>query len=126
MEAKKILIVEDDPVNLQMLRKIFNDNEYSVIQACGGYEAIEVAKYDHPDVIVLDIAMPGIDGGEVANLLKKDSSTKKIPIIFLSSLIKKGEEKSSSTREGVYLMGKPFDRNELLMKVKEFTFKPQV
>jgi CheY-like chemotaxis protein len=121
VKTKKILIVDDDPVNLQMLRRIFNDNEYSVIQAAGGVEAVEVAKNDHPDLIILDIVMPGIDGGEVANILKKDPSTQKIPIIFLSSLIKKAEEKYSSTREGVYLMAKPFDRHDLLEKVKEYT-----
>jgi CheY-like chemotaxis protein len=121
MRVKKILIVDDDPVNLQMLRRIFNDNEYSVIQAAGGFEAVEVAKNDHPDLIILDIVMPDMDGGEVANILKKNPSTQKIPIIFLSSLIKKDEEKYSSTREGVYLMAKPFDRNDLLEKVKEYT-----
>ena len=126
MKQKKILIVDDDPVNLQMLRKIFDNNEYSVIQAAGGFEAIEVAKNDLPDLIILDIVMPDIDGGEVANILKKDPSTKSIPIIFLSSLIKKQEERYSSTREGIYLMGKPFDRLELLRRVKEYTFKSQI
>ncbi len=126
MKQKKILIVDDDFVNLQMLRKIFDNNEYSIIQATGGFEAIEVAKKDLPDLIILDIVMPDMDGGEVANVLKKDPSTKKIPIIFLSSLIKKEEEKCSSSREGVYLMGKPFDRVELLRRVKEFTIKAHI
>ena len=123
MKTKKILIVDDDPVNLQMLRKIFDNHEYSVIQAAGGFEAVEVAKNDHPDLIILDIVMPDMDGGQVANILKNDPSTQKIPIIFLSSLIKKEEEKYSSMREGVYLMAKPFDRYELLKKVKEYTLQ---
>jgi CheY-like chemotaxis protein len=119
MRYKKILIVDDDSVNLKMLRNIFDNDEFHVIQASGGFEAVDIAKNDHPDLIILDIVMPDIDGGEVASILKNDPSTQKIPIIFLSSLIKKEEEKYSSTQEGVFLMAKPFDRNALLNKVRE-------
>ena len=120
MEFKKILIVDDESVNLEMLKNVFNNNEYHVLQASGGYEAINVAKSDHPDLIILDIVMPDIDGGDVATILKKNPSTKNIPIIFLSSLIKKEEERYSSNQDGVYLMSKPFDREVLLNKVKEY------
>jgi CheY-like chemotaxis protein len=116
---KKILIVDDDAVNLKMLRNIFNSNEYHVLQASGGYEAVNIAKNDHPDLIILDIMMPDIDGGDVATMLKKDPSTQNIPIIFLSSMIKKEEEKYSSTQKGVYLMAKPFDRETLLGLVRK-------
>ena len=120
MKYKKILIVDDDQVNLKMLRKIFNSNEYHVLQASGGYEAVYIAKNNHPNLIILDIVMPDLDGGEVAAILKKDPSTQNIPIIFLSSLIKKEEEQCSSTQDGVFLMSKPFDRDVLLNKVKEY------
>lgn len=119
MRYKKILIVDDDSVNLKMLRNIFNSNEFHVLQASGGYEAVNIAKNDHPDLIILDIVMPDMDGGEVALILKNDPSTKNIPIIFLSFLIKKEEEQYSSSRSGVYLMAKPIDRDELLNRVKE-------
>jgi CheY-like chemotaxis protein len=120
MRYKKILLVDDDAVNLKMLRNIFNSDEFHILQASGGFEAVNVAKNDHPDLIILDIVMPDIDGGEVASILKKDPATKKIPIIFLSSLIKREEEQYSSTQEGVYLMAKPFDRDALLIKVREY------
>jgi len=120
MKYKKILIVDDDSVNLKMLRNILNGNEYHVLQASGGYEAINSARNYHPDLIILDIVMPDMDGGEVAAILKSDPSTENIPIIFLSSLIKKEEEQYSSTQDGVYLMAKPFDREVLLNKVKEY------
>ena len=120
MRYKKILIVDDDTVSLKMLRNTFNSDEFHVIQASGGYEAVNIAKNDHPDLIILDIVMPDMDGGEVAAILKKDPMTQKIPIIFLSSLIKKEEEQYSSTQDGVYLMAKPFDRDVLLNKVREY------
>ncbi len=119
MKNKRILIVDDNSVSLKMLKNIFNSNEYHVFQASGGFEAVYIAKNDHPDLIVLDIVMPDIDGGEVASILKNDPLTQNIPIIMLSSTIKKEEEQYSSTQEGVYLMAKPFDRDALLNKVKE-------
>ena len=119
MKHKKILIVDDDSVNLKLLRNIFNGNEFHVLQASGGYEAVTIAKTDSPDLIILDIMMPDLDGSRVASILKNDASTQKIPIIFLSTLIKKEEEKYSSTQDGVYLMAKPFDRDVLLNIVRK-------
>jgi CheY-like chemotaxis protein len=81
-----------------------------------------MAKNFHPDLIILDRVMPDIDGGEVANILKNDPSTKNIPIIFLSSLIKKEEEKYSSKRDGIYLMSKPFNRDELIRITRQQLF----
>ena len=121
MKYKKILIVDDDSVNLKMLTNIFAHDEYHVLQASRGIEAVKIAKTDHPDLIILDIVMPDINGSEVANILKNDTSTQNIPIIFLSSLIKKKEEEYSSSRGGVHLMAKPFDRDKLLNKVREHT-----
>lgn len=120
MIYKKILIVDDDQVDLKILRDAFNSNEYHILQASGGYEAINVAKNDHPNLIILDIMMPDMDGGRVASLLKSDPSTKDIPIIFLSSSIRKEEERFSSALDGIYLMAKPFDRESLLKKVSEY------
>jgi CheY-like chemotaxis protein len=122
MKEKKILLVDDDAVNLKILMNILDNNEYSIIQASGGLEAVEMAKNFHPDLIILDIVMPDIDGGEVANILKNNPSTKNIPIIFLSSLIKEEEEKYSSRRDGIYLMSKPCNRDQLIRIARQQLF----
>ena len=122
MRYKKILIVDDDPVSLKMLRNIFESDEYHILQASGGYEAINIAKNDHPHLIILDIVMPDMNGDEVAEILKNDPLTQNIPIIFLSAMIKKEEEQYSSTQDGVILMAKPFDRDALLNKVREHIY----
>lgn len=114
MKEKKILLVDDDAVNLKILANILDNNGYSIMQASGGLEAVKMAKNFHPDLIILDIVMPDIDGGEVANILKNNPSTKNIPIIFLSSLIKREEERYSSKKDGIFLMSKPYDRDELI------------
>jgi CheY-like chemotaxis protein len=118
MENGNILIVDDDKVTLRTLEKILIRAGYSVIPLSLGKEAIKIAKDRSPDLIILDIMMPDMDGGDVAAVLKDDPETKSIPIIFLSSLITKREEQSSSRQHGLYFISKPFEREELLRKIR--------
>jgi CheY-like chemotaxis protein len=120
MEKKEILIVDDDRVILRTLEKILLRAGYSVIPLSLGREAVEIAKDRSPDLIILDIMMPDMDGGDVANILKNDPETRDIPIIFLSSLVTKREEQSSSRKHGLYFLAKPINRNELLKRIREY------
>lgn len=115
----RILVVDDDHVTLQTLEHMLIKVGYSVIPLSLGREAIKIAKDRSPSLIILDIMMPDIDGGEVAHILKSDPETKDIPIIFLSSLVTKREEKSSSKKDGLYFMSKPIDRDKLLRKIRD-------
>lgn len=120
MKNKEILIVDDDKVTLRMLEKILSNEGYSVMEANNGKDAIKIAKNQIPNLIILDIMMPGMDGGDVANVLKSDFSTGDIPIIFLSSLIKRTEEKHIINENGKIFIGKPINRNSLLEKIRIF------
>jgi CheY-like chemotaxis protein len=120
MEKKKILIVDDDRVILKTLEKILLGAGYSVIPLSLGREAIKTARDKSPDLIILDIMMPDMDGGDVAHVLKNDPETRDIPIIFLSSLVTKREEQSSSRKHGLYFLAKPINRDVLLNGVKEY------
>lgn len=121
----KILIVDDDP-SLQALTKLrFQKSGFNVLAAGDGNEAVKIAKAEIPDLIILDIILPGIDGTEVAQQLREDERTKKIPIIFLSAL--EGTEAdavSQSTSGPNLIFGKPVDMQMLLKKVRELI--PQV
>ncbi len=118
MENGNILIVDDDKVTLRTLENILIRAGYSVIPLSLGREVIRIAKDRNPDLIILDIMMPDMDGGDVAAILKKDPDTKGIPIIFLSSLVTKREEQSSSKQHGLFFISKPFDREDLLDKIR--------
>lgn len=118
MDNGHILVVDDDKVTLRTLEKILRGEGYSVIPLSLGKEAIKIAKDRSPGLIILDIMMPDMDGGDVASILKNDPETKKIPIMFLSSLVTKREEQSSSKEHGIYFMSKPFERDKLLRKIK--------
>ena len=114
MEKKKILIVDDDIINQNMLKTTLASAGYSVTVVSNGEEAIIKANENSPHIIMLDIMMPEIDGGEVANILRSDEKTKNIPIIFLSSLISEEEEKVRDKKGLTSFLSKPFVRDKLL------------
>jgi two-component system sensor histidine kinase/response regulator len=123
MEKKDILIVDDDRVTLGTLEKILLEAGYSVIPISLGREAVKTAKDRSPDLIILDIMMPDMDGGDVAHILKNDPETRDIPIIFLSSLVTKKEKQNSSRKHGLCFLAKPINRDELLKWVREYIRK---
>ncbi len=102
-----------------MLKSTLARAGYEVITASSGTEAVDLAKVHLPFVIILDIMMPGMDGGDVADALKADQKTKDIPIIFLSSLISLGEERFSTQKGGISLMAKPYNQDKLLNEVRK-------
>ncbi len=120
MAAKNILIVDDEEDVLTVLEKRLTVSGYSVIKAKNGNEAIRLAKDKLPNLILLDIMMPGMDGTEVRRLLKEDPATKNIPVLFLTCLFTKGD----ASREGHeiannFFIAKPYNPEELLREVKK-------
>lgn len=112
---RKILIIDDEEDILKVLEKRLGDAGYGVVKATSGKEGIEKAKEELPGLILLDILMPDMDGGEVAQALRDDPATKDIPVIFLSCLYTKNEEKQEGHKLGKnFFVAKPFEFNELL------------
>lgn len=117
---KKVLIVDDEEDVLQVLSKRLQDAGFQVIKARNGKEGIEKAKQELPNLILLDIIMPDIDGGEVAEILKQDVMTKDIPVIFLTCLYTKREEKAEGHAIGEnFFVAKPYDFKEVLDIVRQ-------
>ncbi len=114
---KKILIIDDLPENVFMLQDRLEHEGYQIITAYDGQTGIEKAKSELPDLILLDVMMPGITGIEVCKTLVKDENTKSIPIILVTAKV--GAE---DTREGLEAgafdyIKKPFNKVELLARV---------
>ena len=89
--AKKILIVDDEEDFLNTTGPILRNAGYEIIQSSNGKDAANLARKHRPDLILLDIHMPGIDGSRTTDILKNDDSTRDIPIIYLSGLLKETE-----------------------------------
>ncbi|KPA10694.1 LuxR family transcriptional regulator [Candidatus Magnetomorum sp. HK-1] len=94
LENKKgiILIIDDNINNIKVLANYLNGNDYITLIAKNGESGIERARFSKPDLILLDIMMPGIDGFETCRRLKKDESTKDIPVLFLTALTETSEK----------------------------------
>ena len=123
MEKKEILVVDDDIITLNMLKSAMAGAGYEVLQATTGREAVRMSKEHPPFLIVLDIMLPDLDGGEVANLLKADPKTKDIPIIFISSLISEKEEKTGARKDLTSFISKPYNREKLLNEVRKYVYR---
>ncbi|MGD0336031.1 MAG: response regulator [Candidatus Omnitrophota bacterium] len=120
MDKKEILVVDDEPDFLEMIKTRLEANNYVVITASNGQEGLEKVKEHKPALIILDILMPKVDGPAMAQTLKLDPETENIPIIFLTCLYTKSEEKERShMRNRNILMAKPFDASTLLATIRE-------
>jgi two-component system sensor histidine kinase/response regulator len=108
-----------------MLRSTLSQAGYSVAIATTGYEGIRKASKERPNLVILDIMMPDMDGGDVAAILKEDPATKDIPIIFLSSLVTGKEDKTKSKKGPIIYLSKPYDRDELLNEVKKIFLRSE-
>ena len=125
MDTEKILIVDDERDALRILEKELAARGYSIIAADNGNDALNLAKSEHPDLIVLDIWMPDMDGSEVAARLKEDLTTKDIPIIFLTCLFQKREEEEQGrVVAGKVLMAKPYSISALSTRIRELLTVP--
>jgi DNA-binding response OmpR family regulator len=115
---KKILVVDDEKDVLLMLEKRLTAEGYSVITTTKSTNAMALAKSQHPDIIILDVVMPGMDGGEVAAKLREHPLTRSIPVIFLTALLSKTEEYQENRMIGSNItFAKPFDTEELLARI---------
>ncbi|EAW38712.1 response regulator [Lyngbya sp. PCC 8106] len=113
----QILIVDDEPANLILLEELLKSEGYEILLAASGIEALQLAKTTSPDLVLLDVMMPEMDGFEVCDSLRKDEQLKVTPVIFLTSL-----DDEQSQIKGLELMGddyitKPFNSRLLLAKV---------
>ena len=118
--AKKILIVDDEQDTLSVLGKGLTAEGYSVIEADNSGDAIDLAKSECPDLIILDVLMPGMDGGEVARRLKEVPETKGIPVIFLTGMFpKREEEEEGHIVAGNIMFDKPYDILKLITAIEE-------
>jgi two-component system cell cycle response regulator DivK len=90
--AARVLVVEDDLDNRRIVVKVLTSAGHQMLEATDGASAIAVARREHPDVIIMDLALPGMDGWEASRRLKADPQTADIPIIALTAFAMRGDE----------------------------------
>ena len=112
-----VLIVDDEPLNVDLLEQELEAAGYRTVAASGGEAALAQAAAAAPDLILLDVTMPGIDGYETCRRLKADDATRSIPVIFLTALRESFEKVQAFELGAVDYVTKPFETEELLARV---------
>ena len=121
--AQKILIIEDNDRNRIILRDILMCHHYTVLEASAGREGIEIARKEKPDLILLDIQMPGLDGYDTGKLLKSFPETKTIPLVAVTSYAMEGDKRKILASGIDDYISKPYDVNDMVALVKR-TLRP--
>lgn len=117
MSKLNILIVEDDPQTVKLIKFILKKEDYSTISAKDGEEGLQMAREKKPDLIVLDLMLPGMDGYRVCEILKANPVTKEIPIIVLTALDTGVDFEKALEKKADWYITKPFEPEHLLKRV---------
>jgi DNA-binding response OmpR family regulator len=114
---KKILLIDDSSVNNLLLQNVLEDEKFIVLVAFNGKEGLDIIKREKPDLILLDIMMPRMDGIEVLQKIISDESTSKIPVIMLTAKTDKADRQISLEMGAADFITKPVNIDELLSKI---------
>lgn len=113
-----VLIVDDNPANLEVIERYLNENNYKTLVAKNSEVALKRVEYAMPDLILLDIVLPGMSGFEMCKVLKSNNKTKEIPVIFTTALNSTEDKVKGFELGAVDFITKPIEKNELLARVK--------
>lgn len=117
-ETSKILLVDDNPTNIDVLYNFLADEGYEVLIAEDGTSALERVPLVNPDIILLDVMMPHVDGFEVCSRLQENPETKEIPVIFITALGSVDDKLTGFQSGGVDYVTKPFQNDEILARIR--------
>lgn len=119
----RILIAEDEKPLRDLLGAVFSGGRWQVFFAVDGLQALAIAKKERPDIVILDIVMPGLLGWQVCETLRRDPDTQKVKIIMLSALIQDSHKRKAFQSGADAYIEKPFSPRQLLATVEELLSK---
>jgi len=120
MKAARILVVDDNPTNLKLAVDLLEFEGYEVLRAANAEEAQELIQRGRPDLILMDIQMPGMDGLTLTRKLKADAAMRDVPIVAITSFAMKGDEKKALSAGCDGYITKPIDTRRLPAEVAKF------
>jgi two-component system cell cycle response regulator DivK len=118
--SKRVLVIEDQEDNRRIVRDLLSANSYELLEAETGEEGLKLAALERPDLILMDIQLPGLDGYEVTRRIKANPLLKHIPIIVVTSYALSGDDKKAFDAGCNGYVTKPFSPRVLLAKIREF------
>jgi len=118
--SKRVLVVEDQEDNRQIVRDLLTANDYEMTEAENGEEALAAVAKDRPDLILMDIQLPVMDGYEATRRIKADPSLSSIPIIAVTSYALSGDEEKARAAGCKDFVPKPYSSRHLLAKIRQY------
>jgi DNA-binding response OmpR family regulator len=126
MDKYRILVVDDEPELVELVKIRLEANGYQVLTAYDGQEGLDKARNEKPDLIILDLMLPKMDGYKVCRMLKFDEKYNKIPIMLFTARAQESDRKMGEEVGAEAYITKPFEPQILLGKIKELLAKRQV
>lgn len=123
MAGEKILIIDDNPVNRELASDLLKLHGFQMLQAKDAETGIELAKAKMPDLILMDIQLPGMDGLEATRRLKEDATTMNVPIVAITAYAMKGDEEKALKAGCIGYIPKPIDTRKFPETIKNFLRK---
>jgi len=120
--TSKILVIEDDPNILFLIRQTLQRAGYEVVTATNGSEGLRLVYEIQPNLVVLDITMPGLDGHQVCHYLRSEASTKELPIIMVTALSRPADQRRGFELGADDYLPKPFQLTELVTRIQSLLF----
>lgn len=120
MANKRILVVEDNKDNMTLIVDVLSSLDYDVLQATDGQQGVEIAQAEKPDLILMDLSLPRMDGWTATRLLKDDEATKAIPVIALTAHAMIGDRERALEAGCDDYLSKPLDLPELARKLTKY------
>lgn len=118
--TKKILVVEDHEDNRKILRDLLTKNEFEVIEAADGLTGFQLTRSERPDLVIMDIQLPGVDGYETTRRIKDDEDLREIPVIVVTSYAMSGDETKAFEAGCNAYVAKPYSPRDLLSLVRQY------
>jgi two-component system, cell cycle response regulator DivK len=118
--TKTVLVVEDNELNMKLFHDLLDAHGYRILQTRDGMEALEIARQHRPDLILMDIQLPGIDGYEATRRIKGDVALKAIPLIVVTSYALSGDEEKARLAGCDDYVAKPYSPRQLLAKIRSY------
>ena len=118
--SKRILVIEDQKDNRRILRYLLRSAQYEVIEAVTGEEGVDLAERERPDLILMDIQLPGLDGYEATRRIKSNAALRHIPIIVVTSYALSGDDVKAFAAGCDAYVTKPFSPRQLLATIREY------
>jgi len=117
--TKRILVVEDHEDNRRIMRDLLTNVGFELIEAVTGPEGVDMAKVHRPDLILMDLQLPGIDGYEAARRIKAEPALGSVPIIAVTSYALSGDEERAYAAGCAAYISKPYSPRKLLARIRE-------